>query len=271
MEQEKMLQEKAAAIRMAIVKMIGPNQVGHFGGSLSVTDILAVLYFHKMTYDATDPSLPGRDRLILSKAHAAPAQYATLALAGFFPLQELQSLKKLGSRLQGHPDFRRLPGIEANTGSLGQGLSMGVGMALAKRLKKEAGRVYVILGDGELQEGQVWEAAMAAANYKLDRLTAIVDHNKLQATDAIAKRMQLGDLRSKWSSFGWEVIEADGHDVHELCAALDKAESNSGCPSVMIAHTTKGKGISFMENVPKYHNGMMSQDQYEQALRELQA
>jgi transketolase len=261
--------EKARQIRYEVVRMIGPGNTGHYGGSLSVADILAVLYFCRMRYDPADPTMVGRDRLILSKGHAAPAQYAALAIAGFFSPDELATLKQIGSRFQGHPDLRRLPGIEANTGSLGQGLSIGVGMALATQIRREPSRVYVVLGDGELQEGQVWEAAMAAAHYGLDRLTAVVDHNGLQATGVIDSRMGLGSLSSKWRAFGWHVCEADGHDVTDLNRAFDEAESVRSAPSVIIARTVKGKGVSFIEGVSAYHNGALTRDEHERALAEL--
>jgi transketolase len=222
-----------------------------------------------MRYDPKNPSMFGRDRLIMSKGHAAPAQYAALAIAGFFEKHELSSLKKLGSRLQGHPDRKLVPGIEASTGSLGQGLSMGVGIALGMRIRGEPGRVYVVLGDGELQEGQVWEAAMAAASYRLDRLIAVVDHNKLQATGEIASRLDIGDLAAKWKAFGWYVCEANGHDARDLMSAFDEIEATEGVRGVVIAHTVKGKGVSFIENVPAYHNGALTQEEYEAALSEL--
>jgi transketolase len=269
MQTEQMLNEKAKELRREIVKMIGPNHTGHFGGSLSVVEILTVLYFHKMKYNPRNPQLPGRDRLILSKGHSAPAQYAAMALAGFFPREELRTLKTLGSRLQGHPNIKSLPGIEANTGSLGQGLSMGIGIALAERMKQETGRVYVIMGDGEQQEGQIWEAAMAAANFGLNRLTAIIDHNKLQAMGPICDRMKIGSLHQKWEAFGWNVCEADGHNVGELIAAFDRAERHTAGPTVIIAHTIKGRGVSFMENVTKYHNGLLNEAEFGQVLAEL--
>jgi transketolase len=269
MQKTEMLQEKAKELRREIVKMIGAGHAGHFGGSLSVADIMTVLYFQRMRYSPQDPKMQGRDRVILSKGHSAPAQYAAMALAGYFPREELYTLKKLGSRLQGHPNLKYLPGIEANTGSLGQGLSMGIGMALAERMKQSEGRIYVILGDGELQEGQVWEAAMAAANFGLNRLTAIVDHNKLQAMGCICDRMNIGDLRRKWEAFGWNALDADGHDIAGLIAAFDEAEKFTGGPSAIIAHTTKGKGVSFMENVVKYHNGLLNAAEIERALAEL--
>ena len=270
MQTEMMLKEKAGALRREIVRMIGANHTGHFGGSLSVVEIMTVLYFYQMKYDARQPKMPGRDRLILSKGHSAPAQYAAMALAGFFPREELATLKKLGSRLQGHPNLACLPGIEANTGSLGQGLSMAVGMALAERMRDEPGRFYVIMGDGELQEGQVWEAAMAAANFGLNTITAIVDHNKLQAMGPICQRMKIGDLHRKWEAFGWNVCEADGHDITDLIGAFAKAVQYAGGPTLIIAHTVKGKGISFMENVAKYHNGLVNDAELERALADLE-
>lgn len=270
MQVEKKLQEKAKELRREIIRMIGANHVGHFGGSLSVVEIMTVLYFHQMKYDPSNPNQKGRDRLVLSKGHSAPAQYAAMALAGYFPREELLSLKQLGSRLQGHPNLACLPGIEANTGSLGQGLSMVIGMALAERLQKERGRFYVILGDGELQEGQVWEAAMAAANFGLHTITAIVDHNKLQATGPICQRMNVGELRPKWEAFGWQVIEVNGHSIPELIQAFQAAERNVKGPTVIIAHTVKGKGVSFMEGVAKYHNGLVNENEFQQALAELE-
>lgn len=263
------LRLRAKELRREIVKMIGPNHTGHFGGSLSVADIVAVLYFHTMKYKPQDPKMSGRDRIILSKGHSAPAQYAAMALVGFFPKDELQTLKKIGSRLQGHPNIKSLPGIEANTGSLGQGLSMGIGMALAERKKKDPGRIYVIMGDGELQEGQIWEAAMAAASFRVTGLTAIIDHNKIQATGPICERLKLGELRLKWEAFGWNVFEVDGHDVEELIKVLDEADHHLDGPTAIIAHTIKGKGVSFMENTAKYHNGMLNNHEYENALKEL--
>lgn len=263
------IENRAKCIRLEIVKMIGPGKTGHFGGSLSVADIISALYFGRMRYDPENPSMFGRDRLIMSKGHAAPAQYAALAIAGFFEKHELSSLKKLGSRLQGHPDRKLVPGIEASTGSLGQGLSMGVGIALGMRIRGEPGRVYVVFGDGELQEGQVWEAAMAAASYRLDRLIAVVDHNKLQATGEIASRLDIGSLAAKWKAFGWYVCEANGHDARDLMSAFDEIEATEGVPGVVIAHTVKGKGVSFIENVPAYHNGALTQEEYEAALSEL--
>lgn len=263
------IEDRAKCIRLEIVKMIGPGKTGHFGGSLSVADIISALYFGRMRYDPENPSMFGRDRLIMSKGHAAPAQYAALAIAGFFDRGELSTLKKLGTRLQGHPDRRLVPGIEASTGSLGQGLSIGVGMALGMRISREPGRVYVVLGDGELQEGQVWEAAMAAANYRLDRLTAVVDRNRLQATGEISSRLDIGDVAAKWKAFGWRLFEADGHDVRDLMRAFDEAEATEGVPGVVLAHTIKGKGVSFIENVPAFHNGALAQEKYEAALSEL--
>jgi len=239
------------------------------GGSCSCAEIVVALYFHKMKHDPKNPAWPERDRFLLSKGHAALAQYAALAMAGYFPKEELKKVKSLGAMLQGHPDMTKTPGIEANTGSLGQGLSVANGMALGLRLDGSKSRVYVILGDGELAEGQIWEAAMAAANFKIDNLTAILDYNKVQATGPIAERFDIGPIAAKWAAFGWEVIEIDGHDVAAVVEALDKAEQVKGRPTIIIAHTIKGKGVSFAENNAAFHNGLLTAEQYEIALRDL--
>jgi len=269
-EKVKMLEEKALCLREHVVgDLIGPGKVGHLGGSCSCAEIVVALYFHKMKHDPKNPAWPERDRFLLSKGHAALAQYAALAMAGYFPKEELKKVKSLGAMLQGHPDMTKTPGIEANTGSLGQGLSVANGMALGLRLDGSKSRVYVILGDGELAEGQIWEAAMAAANFKIDNLTAILDYNKVQATGPIAERFDIGPIAAKWAAFGWEVIEIDGHDVAAVVEALDKAEQVKGRPTIIIAHTIKGKGVSFAENNAAFHNGLLTAEQYEIALRDL--
>lgn len=267
------LENIAREIRTDIVRMIGFGKTGHLGGSCSVADIVAVLYFHQMKHDPKNPGMPDRDRFLLSKGHSVPAQYAALARAGYFPLEELTKLKAIGSRLQGHPDMRKLPGIEANTGSLGQGISMAAGMAAAGKLDRLDYRVYCVLGDGETAEGQVWEAAMAAANYKLDNLVAILDKNRLQSTGFIAERFDIDPVSDKFRAFGWTVLECDGHNIREIIEALDRAGESrgKGKPVLIVAHTVKGKGISFAENNPAYHNGLMTEEQYAQALRELGA
>ena len=264
------LEEKALSLRRHIVlDLIGAGKVGHLGGSCSSAEIVAALYFHKMKHDPKNPALAERDRFLLSKGHAALVQYAALALAGYFPTEELKNVKSLGGMLQGHPDMTRTPGIEGNTGSLGQGLSIANGMALGLRLDGSKSRVYVIIGDGEQNEGQIWEGVMAAASFKLDNLTAIVDRNKLQATGAIADRFEIGPLAPKWAAFGWNVIEIDGHNVAAVVEALDEAETVKGRPTVIIANTIKGKGISFAENNAAFHNGAMTAEQCEIAIGDL--
>lgn len=265
------IEDKALTLRELIVRdLIGEGKVGHLGGSCSAAEIVATLYFHKMKLDPTNPKNPDRDRFLLSKGHAALVQYAALALAGYFPVSELKKVKSLGAMLQGHPDMTKTPGIEANTGSLGQGLSVANGMALGLRLDGSPRRVYVIVGDGEQAEGQIWEAAMAAANFKIDNLTAIVDCNRLQATGPIVDRFNLNPIRPKWEAFGWNVIEADGHDVANLIGAFEAAERTKGKPSVILAQTVKGKCISFAENNPAFHNGMMTAEQCKTALCDLE-
>jgi transketolase len=259
----------AKRIRYDIVKMIGPEKAGHLGGACSLADIVTVLYFNKMNIDPCNPKMDGRDKFLLSKGHSALVQYAALAEAGYFPKEELGKLKKLGSILQGHPDMRKVPGVEANTGSLGQGLSMAAGMAAAAKIDKKNSRVYCAIGDGELAEGQIWEAAMAAAVYKLDNLVAILDRNRLQATGSVTERFNTNPLKEKWQAFGWEVIECDGHDIKAIIEAFDKADSIKEKPIVILANTIKGKGVSFAENMVGFHNGAMTQEQYEHALREL--
>jgi len=265
----KELESIAKKIRCHIVKMIGPKKAGHLGGSCSIADVVTVLYFNKMKHDPKNPKMPDRDRFLLSKGHSALVQYAALAESGYFPVEELLTLKKLGSRLQGHPDMLKLPGIEANTGSLGQGLSIAAGMAAAGKIDKLAYKVYCVVGDGEIAEGQIWEAAMSASFYKLDNLIAILDKNCLQATGCISERFNTNPLNEKWESFGWHVIECDGHNMREIIESLDKADSVTGKPVIVIANTVKGCGISFAENVASFHHGAMTQEQYELALQEL--
>lgn len=244
---------------------------GHPGGSLSAADVIAALYFHHMRHDPRDPKWEDRDRFVLSKGHVCPALYAALAKSGYFPTDTLWTLRKMGSILQGHPDMDKTPGVEASTGSLGQGLSIGVGMALAGRLDHKGYRVYVLLGDGELDEGQNWEAAMAAAHYKLDNLMALVDFNGLQLDGPTRDIMGLEPITQKWLAFGWEVIEIDGHNMRQILDALDKAENVKHKPTVIIAQTIKGKGVSFMEGVVKYHGKALTEDELRKALEELEA
>jgi len=260
----------AVKIRRDVVMMIGGGgQTGHLGGSCSSADVVAALYGYRLRHDPKNPSWEERDRFIYSKGHAAIAQYAALAETGYFPVDELKTVKRLGSRLQGHPDKLKTPGIEAGTGSLGQGLSVSNGMALVMRLDGKNGKVFCVMGDGELNEGQIWEAAMTAANFKLDNVVGIVDKNRLQATGPCAERFNTEPLPEKWSSFGWHVIELDGHDIEAILAAFDEADGVKGKPTVLIADTIKGKGISFAENVVSFHNGALTIEQYETALREL--
>ncbi len=263
------LNRKARQLRKDVVISIGVGVAGHIGGSNSAADLVTVLYFHKMKHDPKNPKLPDRDRFLLSKGHVAILQYAALAEAGYFPVEDLKKTKEIGFYLQGHPDVLKTPGIEAGTGSLGQGLSIGLGMALGLKLDQIDRKVYVLVGDGEAAEGQIWEAAMAASAFKTDNLVAIVDHNKLQANGRIEDRFNSLPMVSKWESFGWKVIEIDGHNMEEILSALDEADTVKGMPTVIIAHTVKGKGVSFAENVVGYHNGMLTQETYDQAIKEL--
>lgn len=261
------LEKKATLLRKHIVRMVGVGKTGHIGGSCSAADIVAALYFSELNIDPRNPSKPDRDRFLLSKGHAALVQYAALAERGFFPLGELERVKTLGSILQGHPDLTRTPGVEANTGSLGQGLSIANGMALAGRLNGQDYRVYVILGDGEVNEGQVWEAALFAAFRRLDHVIAILDKNGLQAMGCIKDRLDTDPMVGKWRAFGWTVWDVDGHDMAQLLTALREARQAAGKPNILVARTVKGKGIPFAENNPAFHNGMMTQEQYDLALR----
>lgn len=262
--------EKSRKMRHHIVDMIGceDGKVGHLGGSSSICDVVAALYFYKMKTHPDNPQNHHRDYFLLSKGHAALVQYAALAELGYFPLEELRRVKTLGSILQGHPDRTKTPGVEANTGSLGMGLSIGLGIALGLKLDKKENMVYVVIGDGELAEGQIWEAAMAAASFKSDNLVAIVDRNRIQATGAIADRMDIGDVKYKWEAFGWRVLEIDGHNIREICEALD-SEREQEKPTMILANTVKGKYISFAENNAAFHNGGLSREQYEQAHSEI--
>lgn len=265
------LKEKAKKIRKDVIVSIGVGVAGHVGGSCSSADIVTALYFYKMKHDPQNPKMENRDRFLLSKGHVGVLQYAALAEAGYFKVEDLKHTKEIGSFLQGHPDVLKTPGIEAGTGSLGQGLSIGLGMSIGQKLKNIDAKTYVLIGDGEIAEGQIWEAAMAASVYKADNLVAIVDRNRLQANGPVKKRFDSGDIRAKFMSFGWNTIEIDGHDFREILSALDAADNVKGVPTVIIANTTKGKGISFAENVVSFHNGILSQEQYDQAIAELEA
>jgi transketolase len=247
-----MLLQKATSIRAHILEMVSEAKSGHPGGSLSAVEILVSLFFYKMRHDPKNPNWLDRDRFVLSKGHAAPVLYSTLAEAGYIPIEELKTLRKINGRLQGHPD-RKVPGVEYPGGSLGIGLSAGIGMALGAKLDKRKSRVYVLLGDGELDEGQVWEAAMAASKFKLDNLTAIIDRNGIQQDGLTEQIMPKEPLAYKWKAFNWHVLEVDGFDFRQMIDALDKAENMRNRPTVIIAHTVKGKGVSFMEWDPAYH------------------
>ncbi|MDR0637485.1 MAG: transketolase [Spirochaetaceae bacterium] len=268
--EEKKLREIALQLRYDLLEMIGVGVAGHLGGSSSLAETLAVLYFHQMNFSADRLDDPHRDRLVLSKGHAALIQYAALCEKGCFPREELKRVKTLNGLLQGHPDLS-IPGIEAVTGSLGQGLSISLGMALSLRLDKSPARVYAIMGDGEQSEGQLWEAAMAAANFKVDNLTAFIDWNKVQATGPTATIFNIPDLDKKWSAFGWNVIGVNGHDIGQIFGALEEAESVKGKPSVIILDTIKGKSFSFAEGNAAYHNGIFTEEVYQQARKELDA
>jgi transketolase len=263
------LSKLARRLRRHIVTMIAQAGSGHSGGSLSATELVTTLYFRVMHHDPKNPKWEERDRFILSKGHAAPLLYAALAESGYFPLSELAALRKSDSRLQGHTDMTMTPGVEMSSGALGQGLSFAIGTALAARLDHRDYRVYALLGDGECDEGQVWEAAMSAAHFKVDNLTAIVDCNKQQIDGWTYDVMNLEPLAGKWSSFGWHVIEVDGHDFDELLAAFDEARTIKGQPTVIIAHTIKGKGVSFMENNPDFHGKAPNAEELKLALKEL--
>jgi transketolase len=259
----------ALKLRSDIVEMIGIGVAGHLGGSASLAELMAVLYFHRMNFDRTRLSDPDRDRLLLSKGHAALVQYAALCEKGCFPREELRRVKKLDGLLQGHPDLS-VPGIEAVTGSLGQGLSVGLGMALALRLNKSPARVYVVMGDGEQSEGQLWEAAMAAAAYRADNITAFIDWNKVQATGSTAETLNNPYLDKKWQAFGWDVRVIPGHDIEKIIQAIEEAEKVKGKPRLIILDTVKGRGFSFAEGRAAYHNGILDEALYKQALKELE-
>lgn len=260
----------AKRLRRHIITMLGKAGSGHPGGSLSAVEIVSTLYFKLLRHKPSDPHWSDRDRFILSKGHAAPVLYAVLAECGYFPVEELATLRQIDSRLQGHADMRATPGVEMSSGSLGQGLSFGIGMALVGRLDARDYRVYVLLGDGECDEGQVWEAAMAAAHFRLDNLVAIVDHNELQLDGWNREVMNLEPLDKKWEAFGWNVIEVDGHDFEQLIDTFERVKLVKGQPTVIIAHTVKGKGVSFMENNPDFHGKAPNANEVKIALQELE-
>ncbi len=264
------LQDRALTMRREILQAVNLAGSGHPGGSLSAVEIFVTLYFYKMRYDSQNPQWDDRDRLIVSKGHCSPVTYVALAEAGFFPKEELKLFRKFGSILQGHVHVK-VPGVEFNTGSLGHGLSVANGLALGARMRRKKFKTYCLLGDGEIQEGSVWEAAMTAAHHKLDNVCAIVDYNKVQENGPTNEIKNLEPLSSKWSSFGWHVLEADGHNIHELMSALDDADSVKDKPTVIIAHTIKGKGVSFMEGSHNWHGKAPKDDQLAEALKELDA
>lgn len=262
------LKKKAIEARKDILTMLNKAGSGHTGGSLSLVEILITLYYYNLKHDPKKPGWKKRDKLLLSKGHGCPALYAVLAERGYFPKKELLTLRKLGSRLQGHPQIG-LPGLEISSGSLGQGLSIANGMALANRLDKAASRIYCIMGDGETNEGQVWEAAMTASHYRLDNICGIIDFNKMQIDGFCCDVKDMGPYMRKWQDFGWSVFETDGHDFKLLMDAFDKAERVKDKPQIILAHTVKGKGISFIENQVKWHGVAPNDDELKQALEEL--
>ena len=264
------LREISKNIRKGIIEAVYSGKSGHPGGSLSIADIMTVLYFYEMNINPENPKDENRDRLVLSKGHCAPALYSTLANRGFFDVEELQTLRKIESRLQGHPDMKKIPGVDMTTGSLGQGLSAANGMAIAGKLDKKDYRVYCIMGDGEIEEGQVWEAAMASNKYKLDNLCVIVDNNNLQIDGTIEEVMSSYPIDEKFKSFGFQIINIDGNDIEEIIKAFDVAKNVKGKPTCIIAKTVKGKGVSFMENKVEWHGKAPNEEQYKQAMEELE-
>jgi len=263
------LKEKARQVRIEIVKMLAQAGSGHTGGSLSSADIVTALFFYKMRHNPEDPKWKDRDRFVLSKGHAAPVLYTALALSGYFDKSLLGSLRKIDSPLQGHPCCKLLSGVEVSTGSLGQGLSVANGMALGLRLAGSPARVYCLLGDGEIQEGQVWEAAMTASHYKIDNICAIIDHNRLQIDGNCSEVMNIEPIEAKFEAFGWNVFTIDGHNMQEIVEALDMAEKIKGKPTVIVANTIKGKGVSIFEGKVQYHGVAPNQEELEIALKEL--
>lgn len=262
------LEAKAKQIRRVIIEMIAKAGSGHPGGSLSATDLITALFSSVLKYNAKDPKWPDRDRFHMSKGHCCPLWYAVLAEAGYFPKENLMTLRQLGSLLQGHPDTRT-PGVEVSSGSLGQGLSIAVGMSLAARIDKKDFRVYVLIGDGETQEGNIWEAAMAAAHYKCDNLCAILDYNGLQIDGATKDIMNLDPVALKWQAFGWHTIEIDGHNMQQILNAYDEAKKIKNKPTIIVARTVKGKGVSFMENTVEFHGRAPTSEEAVRALKEL--
>lgn len=268
---KKQLEITATKVRMGIIEGVYNAKCGHPGGSLSVCDTLTYLYFNRMNVDPKNPSMPDRDRLVLSKGHTAPGLYSVLANRGFFPVEDLKTLRHVDSYLQGHPVLGKVPGVDMSTGSLGQGISAACGMALSGKIDNATYRVYAVLGDGEIEEGQVWEAAMFAAHYQLDNLVAIVDNNNLQIDGEISKVMSPYPIDEKFRAFGWHVIVIDGHDFDQIEKAFNEAETVANQPVAIIQKTTKGKGVSYMENQVSWHGSAPNEEQYNTAMSELQA
>jgi transketolase len=265
------LKSKAQQIRTSILTMIHEARSGHVGGSFSATELVVALYYQTMRHDPANPSWPDRDRFILSKGHCAPVIYAVLADCGYFPKEDLRHFRRPGSHLQGHPYQPKTPGLEASTGTLGLGLSTALGMALGAKLRGQSHYCYVLCGDGELQEGQIWEAGLFASKYKLDNVIAFVDRNYLQTDGNTEDVMPLDPLVDKWRAFGWNSFDIDGHDFTQIFAAIDRAKAEAGKPTMIVANTIKGKGVSFMENQCEWHSGPPTPEQYSQAMEELRA
>ena len=259
----------ANEIRMGAIEQVYEAQSGHPGGALSCADILAVLYFNQMNIDPKQPNAPARDRFVLSKGHCSPALYATLARKGYFDKEILTGFRKIESNLQGHPDMKKIPGVDMTTGSLGQGMSAAVGMAIGSKMDSAGCRVYCLVGDGEIEEGQIWEAAMTASKNKLDNLCVIVDHNGLQIDGKVEEVAGLVDIKEKFESFGFYTIEIDGHDIEEIIQAFQAARQEKGRPTAIIANTIKGKGVSFMEGKAQWHGKAPNKEEYEEAINEL--
>ena len=268
--QVEQLQKMAKTVRKEIIEQVYKAQSGHPGGSLSIADILTVLYFNELNIDPKNPKWDNRDRVVLSKGHCSPALYSCLANRGFFEIKELEEFRSIEGKLQGHPDMNKVLGVDMTTGSLGQGLSAANGMAIAAKLDKKNYRVYCILGDGEIEEGQVWEAAMTANKYKLDNLCVIIDNNNLQIDGTVDKVMSIYPLKEKWENFGFETIEIDGHNIEEIIKSFEVAKNIKDKPTCIIAKTIKGKGISFMENEVQWHGKAPNEEQYKQAIKELE-
>ena len=265
----KELEIAAVKVRMGIIEGVHSAKAGHPGGSLYCADVLTYLYMHRMNVDPANPKDPSRDRMVLSKGHSAPALYSVLAMRGFFPVEDLKTLRKIDSTMQGHPDSKKIPGVDASTGSLGQGISVACGMALSAKISCDHYRVYAMLGDGELEEGEVWEAAMFASHYKLDNLVAIVDNNNLQIDGKISDVMSPYPIDEKFEAFGWHVINIDGHDFNRIERAFDEAETVFHKPTVIVLRTVKGRGVSFMENSVDWHGKAPNDEEYKIAMNDL--